>query len=128
MMRDAREVLEICKRTIGQYGLTEVAKMLIEEGHWADSCRAAIVPFMECAETALPELAQRVIEMEKENAKLRAVAEAGKTSLRHCLPEPNEDEEYVVCDGYPDACPQCDAGKLREALIALTAAGYGGEE
>ena len=77
--------------------------------------------FIALARTALPQLAEELI-------KLRAVAEAGKISLRHCLPEPNEDEECVVCDGYPDACPQCEAGKLREALITLIAAGYGGEE
>ena len=80
-----------------------------------------LAQFIALARTALPQLAEELI-------KLRAVAEAGKISLRHCLPEPNEDEECVVCDGYPDACPQCEAGKLREALITLTIAGYGGEE
>ncbi len=80
--------------------------------------------FIALARTALPELAQRVIALEEENTKLRAVAEGGKISLRHCLPDPDEDEGFVTCDGYPDACHQCSAGKLREALIA---AGYGGE-
>jgi hypothetical protein len=113
----------------------------------------ALAQFIALSRTAMPDLAQRVIELEEElsvlkeawggkkvanwtlealrlqdeNAKLRAVVEGGKISLRHCLPDPDEDEECVTCDGYPDACHQCSAGKLREALIALTSAGYGGD-
>ena len=78
VMYDPKEVLEICEQTVAQYNLTEVAKMLIKEGHWENTCRVAIVPFVECAETALPEFAQRVIYLEKENAELQAVADVGR--------------------------------------------------
>jgi hypothetical protein len=159
-MHDPKEVLEICeKATEGPwYGLEdagvfadpEYKKPIFETGCGCctrSDLKTEDADFIALARTALPEFAERIIELEEinesirnwnaceeylhknllaENAKLRAVAECGKTFLRHCLPEPDEDEEHVVCDGYPDACPHCDAGKLREALIAL-AAGYGGE-
>lgn len=133
MMTDPKEVLELCERTTGQYDLTEVAKMLIEEGNWADSCRAALIPFMECAETALPELAQRVLklegevdpywmnkaqEIEDENAKLRATIAAMQDALEEikarCEIRRQDDDAHY--ENY------------YEAKRALAAAGYGGEE
>lgn len=160
-MYEPKEVLEMCKKAtpgpwaITQPGINDKSVYIVQDKYLKDDYRQGVcklvhkpkieedAQFIALARTALPQLAERVIELEgkvdpywmnkaqeleAENAKLRAVAEAGKISLRHCLPEPNEDEECVVCDGYPHACPQCDAGKLREALITLATAGYGGEE
>lgn len=75
-MTDPKQVLELCERTTGQCDLTEVAKMLIEEGNWADTCRAALIPFMECAETALPEFAAEVIRLQETVAEWNEVGEA----------------------------------------------------
>lgn len=64
-----------------------------------------------------PELAQRVIELEAENAKLRAVAQAAKRLYEICFDMPID---------FPSAGPFVwGMGDLKEALIA---AGYGGEE
>jgi hypothetical protein len=128
--KQINEILAVCeKATPGPWEVKDMDDCFIEpricmipgNGCYDYEKRGGNADFIALARTALPQLAEEVI-------KLLAVAEAGKISLRHCLPEPNEDEECVVCDGYPDACPQCEAGKLREALITLADAGYGGEE
>jgi hypothetical protein len=97
--------------------------------------------FITLARTALPQLAQRVIELEgqvdpywmnkaqeleEENAKLRAVAEAA------------EEIEWVYGGDNPEGmwlyCPCCGKGEVDghsadcKLHIALAAAGYGGEE
>lgn len=129
-MVDVEELLKMCEKNwIGQWvrvdnsDYTEIYPLPVIK----DTTPIAVVAdediadFIVLACNVLPELVEEVI-------KLRKVVEGGKISLRHCLPEPDEDEEIVVCDGYPDACYQCDAGKLREALITLNDTVYGGGE
>jgi len=85
-----------------------------------------LAQFIALARTALPEFAQRVIELEDENAKLRAVAEAAK-GIEWVYGGDNLEGMWLLCpccgkgeiDGHNDDC------KLHQALVA---AGYGGEE
>ncbi len=132
-MHDPKEVLEICnKATPGPW---EVEKYHFEEPgyeqfikqaaivHWGNEETACTITrnnwsnplmadlnFIALARTALPELAQRVIELEADNAKLRAVAEAAQELRRAWEDEVDRDTEAEF------------AGEL---IQALADAGYG---
>ena len=131
-MYDPKKVLEICEKA------TEGPWQIVEQGKWGrfvldgNNNYALEMDYPEndnfvvVARTALPELAQRVIELEEENAKLQAVAEAAK------------EIEWVYGGDNPEGmwlcCPCCGKGEVDghsadcKLHIALAAAGYGGEE
>ena len=131
-MYDPKTVLEICEKA------TEGPWQIVEQGKWGrfvldgNNNYALEMDYPEndnfvvVARTALPELAQRVIKLEEENAKLQAVAEAAK------------EIEWVYGGDNPEGmwlcCPCCGKGEVDghsadcKLHIALAAAGYGGEE
>ncbi len=74
-IHDPKEVLQLCEETINAYDLSHVAKTLIEEGGWEGTCREQLVSFVQVAEKALPNLAEEVIRLQKENVKLSQALE-----------------------------------------------------
>jgi len=150
VMYDPKEVLKVCeKATPGPWEVNTDHRFIDIINPRNPKIRIATAvtendaDCITLARTALPEFAQRVIELEayikaieknnsylvdmvqqseKENTNLRAMAEAARISLKGCLPD---EEGFVVCDGHPYACDGCDTYPLKQAFIA---AGYGGEE
>lgn len=152
VMYDPKEVLKVCEKatpgpwdfdeeiwwenTPGEqerhgglivYPLASEDLTVAEANHCFDRKQGnANAQFIILARTALPEFAERVIELQEENAKLRAVAEAGRAfveTLNKCLS--NEDTCNI------NECCFCEFDyepKIRELRKALIAARYGGEE
>lgn len=130
MKYDFKEVLKICnKATEGPWETTGRGSEYVINKNNFNVCltrRSHDAQFIALARTALPEFAQRVIELEDENAKLRAVAEAAK-GIEWVYGGDNLEGMWLLCpccgkgeiDGHNDDC------KLHQALVA---AGYGGEE
>ena len=123
-MHDTKEVLGICDKA------TEGPWQIVEQGKWGrfvldgNNNYALEMDYPEndnfvvVARTALPELAQRVIELEEENAKLQATIAATQDALEEIkarceLRRQDHDAHY---ENY------------YEAKKALAAAGYGGDE
>ena len=146
-MFDPKEVLALCeKATPGPWQIIEQGKLgrFVLDGNNNYALEMDYPEndnFVVVARAVLPELAQRVIELEgkvdpywmnkaqeleKENAKLRAVAEAAK-GIEWVYGGDNLEGMWLLCpccgkgeiDGHNDDC------KLHQALVA---AGYGGEE
>ena len=134
-MIDPKEVLEECKKATPGWRRGNLASTIvtdaIDENVFGDkanrdfyggslvaeSIHPANRDFAILARNVLPELAQRVIELEAENARLRAVAEVAKHFYGICFDMPID---------FPSAGPFVwGMGDLKDALAA---AGYGGEE
>ena len=137
-MFDPKEVLALCeKATPGPWQIIEQGKLgrFVLDGNNNYALEMDYPEndnFVVVARAVLPELAQRVIELEgkvdpywmnkaqeleKENAKLRAVAEVAKHFYGICFDMPID---------FPSAGPFVwGMGDLKDALAA---AGYGGEE
>lgn len=137
-MFDPKEVLALCeKATPGPWQIIEQGKLgrFVLDGNNNYALEMDYPEndnFVVVARAVLPELAQRVIELEgkvdpywmnkaqeleKENAKLRAVAEVAKHFYGICFDMPID---------FPSAGPFVwGMGDLKDALAA---AGYGGDE
>ena len=125
-MHDPKEILEICSRaTEGpwvrldtpDYSEIYASPVISASSPLALVAGEVNADFIAFARVALPEFAQRVIELEKENANLRAVAEVAKHFYGICFDMPID---------FPSAGPFVwGMGDLKDALAA---AGYGGDE